>query len=219
MILYHAAYDLGYLGLAEVDLSEPFWFFEGHFVRFSFLLLVGISLVVSYKDKPNYPYYLGHHVRRALKLMLIALFITAATWFVEPSHTVLFGILHLISFGILLGALLVRSRFLPVLAALACFYLGFAFASTELPTASYLFLGIKPVGFSTFDYFPLFPWLGVVFLGISLAHELDRRGKLTQAENTRPPGLLSKIGQHALLIYLIHQPVLVAGLLIVSRFI
>jgi uncharacterized membrane protein len=64
---------------------------------------------------------------------------------------------------------------------------------------------------------PLLPWLGVVMIGIAVGHWLS----LQQFRPLRPlsritPHWLIWMGRHSLLIYMVHQPVLI-GLLRVLR--
>jgi uncharacterized membrane protein len=72
---------------------------------------------------------------------------------------------------------------------------------------------LKPAVFVTVDYFPLLPWLGVVSLGLFagkiLYTDYKRRyylPDLSQSLLTRTFGFL---GRHSLLIYLIHQPIII----------
>lgn len=208
MIVYHIAYYLGYLEIRWIDQSSLFWFLEVNFVRISFLLTVGISLYLSQKKYRHFFDFLKRHVIRATKLFLIAMAITLATWFLDKANVVLFGILHLISFGIFLGAFLTRTAFFSILFGLLSFYLGVAFTSIQSNNPYLMPFGITTPNFQTFDYFPLFPWIGFVFLGIAFAHLLDHFGLLKQSKNRPQLKNLEFMGRHALLIYLVHQPVL-----------
>jgi len=216
MIIYHLAFDLDYQGLYPIDQGTLFWFFEGNFVRLSFLLVVGISLFLSYQNhssqNKSFALYFKRHLKRALIVLAFAMLITLVTWLFARENTIIFGILHLIAFGIVFGALVVRNAFLPILLGLISFYLGAAFSGVQSSIHYLLPLGIKYPGFTTFDYFPLFPWVGFVFFGIALAHFLSRAGALKQPLNWPRLKPLSFLGHHALLIYLIHQPILLGGL-------
>jgi uncharacterized membrane protein len=68
----------------------------------------------------------------------------------------------------------------------------------------------------TEDYVPLFPWLGVVLIGMGLASLWQQRGfALTPAMqrwNAAPPRLLVLLGTWALTVYLLHQPMLMGFL-------
>ena len=48
MVIFHLAYDLDYFRIYEIDLSHGFWFYLARFTASLFLLLVGISLTLSY---------------------------------------------------------------------------------------------------------------------------------------------------------------------------
>ena len=78
-------------------------------------------------------------------------------------------------------------------------------------------LGLMTHKPATEDYVPLLPWLGVVMIGIALGHWLSLR----QFQPLRPlsrvaPHWLRWLGSHSLLVYMVHQPVLI-GLLRVLR--
>ena len=79
-------------------------------------------------------------------------------------------------------------------------------------------LGVRPPGFRTVDYWPLLPWFGVFALGIALGRTLypeGRRGALAdrltrRASTPRLAGWLGAPGRRSLVIYLVHQLVLIA---------
>lgn len=147
------------------------------------------------------------HVKRAIALFGIAMMVTLITFFVDRGNTILFGILHLISFGIFFGVLLTKRPYLSVLFGLVSFYLGAAITCLRLDIPSLLPFGITYPGFQSFDYFPLFPWIGFIFFGIAFAHFLDWMGVLFP-KKWIPLKNLEWLGRHALFVYLIHQPIL-----------
>jgi len=69
------------------------------------------------------------------------------------------------------------------------------------------FMAAKPV---TEDYVPLFPWMGVLFLGIALGHLLVRTDFRAIMSLAPLPRWLAFLGRHSLAIYLLHQPLLFA---------
>ncbi|MEZ5334155.1 MAG: heparan-alpha-glucosaminide N-acetyltransferase domain-containing protein [Methanolobus sp.] len=81
-----------------------------------------------------------------------------------------------------------------------------------------LWIGIKPYGFYT-DYFPLIPWFGVVLLGIftgnSLYPDYKRSFRMCDCGNNTVVKTLVYLGKKSLLIYLVHQPVIVGLLVLV----
>jgi uncharacterized membrane protein len=79
-------------------------------------------------------------------------------------------------------------------------------------------LGFEPANHVYVDYFPLLPWFGVVLLGIFAGYTLygrsGRRFGLPDLSAWQPVEILQGLGAHSLKIYLIHQPVLFAILLL-----
>jgi len=69
----------------------------------------------------------------------------------------------------------------------------------------------------TEDYVPLFPWMGVLFLGIALGHLLVRSDFRAIAPLARLPRGLAWLGRHSLAVYLLHQPVLFGVLWLATR--
>jgi uncharacterized membrane protein len=73
-------------------------------------------------------------------------------------------------------------------------------------------LGIIPPGFTSVDYTPLFPWFGMVLIGLGAGEYLYTGGvrqfslRPMPEYFTRPLGFL---GRHSLVIYLVHQPVII----------
>ena len=82
-------------------------------------------------------------------------------------------------------------------------------------------LGLKQPGRSMVDYYPVFPYFGIVLIGVFAGRLLYpagvRRFALPDLSQVRPVRGLRFLGRHSLLIYLIHQPILI-GLLFVLGF-
>jgi uncharacterized membrane protein len=62
------------------------------------------------------------------------------------------------------------------------------------------------------DYYPLLPWAGMALLGVVVGNTFypagTRRFALSDRSEWLPLRALQWLGRHALLIYLVHQPVL-----------
>ena len=75
-------------------------------------------------------------------------------------------------------------------------------------------LGLPGAGFSSADYFPLIPWC-FVFAAGTVVGRLARDGKFPAWTYPSRVPFFSFLGRHALLIYIVHQPVIYgAGLLV-----
>jgi uncharacterized membrane protein len=72
----------------------------------------------------------------------------------------------------------------------------------------------KPV---TEDYAPLFPWMGAMWWGMACGQWLlQRRPAWLQAVSAHAPRPLAVLGRWSLSYYLLHQPVLIGGLMLIS---
>src|SRR5262249_14723864 len=70
----------------------------------------------------------------------------------------------------------------------------------------------------TEDYVPLFPWLGVVMVGVALGEWLARgEFRPLQPLSRSAPRWLNWLGRHSLLVYMVHQPVLLGVLRVLIR--
>jgi len=70
----------------------------------------------------------------------------------------------------------------------------------------------------TEDYVPLLPWFGVVMLGVFAGPPMHRLASRLQPYCAVPTvKWLALAGRHSLLIYLLHQPLLLGGLTLYAR--
>ena len=74
--------------------------------------------------------------------------------------------------------------------------------------------GIVSPDFRSSDYFPLLPWFFLFLMGSWLGNWKERVPE--NFRRLRVPGL-AWLGRHSLLIYLVHQPVLVAVSMVLSK--
>jgi uncharacterized membrane protein len=206
MVVYHFFYDLEYFGIADINLYGLGWTLFQRLIAVIFLSVVGISLTLS--ESRNREGY-ARHAKRALKLGAVALLITAATWVYPHEGFIMFGIIHFIALATLIGPFFFRFKAWNVVLGFLIIIAGF-YTSTVFTDSEYLFwLGIIYPGYHALDHYPLLPWFGVVLLGIYAGQRLFTEGK------TRVSGMdkLAFLGRNSLLIYLIHQPIMVGALL------
>ncbi|MCC6629619.1 MAG: DUF1624 domain-containing protein [Chloroflexi bacterium] len=229
MVIYHLVWDLVSYDIApSIDLYGPLWQTFQRATASLFLLLVGVSLQVRaerLRARGQVRQIWSRQLRRALMVFGAGLLVTAVTFFAVPEGVVVFGILHLIGVSMVLAYPFMALGMWNALPGLALLAAGGPIANTLVDTPWLVWLGLRYPGFATVDYFPLIPWFGVVLLGLALgnvAYAGGRRLPLPDLADTPPVRLLSWLGRHALPIYLIHQPLLVAllvalGLLPLSR--
>ncbi len=212
MIGYHLAWDLTFFGLTSFRLlDDPFWYWQPRLVTGTFLTLVGVSVTLATAERRVPPRYL----RRTGWIALAASAITIATYIGFRDSFIFFGILHCIALASLIGLALARLPW-AVLAALALAV--FALGSVDFPPALdhpwLIWLGLGDRVPATNDFVPLVPWSGFTLAGMALGRGLIASTGTSRPERTGSGAAraLGWLGRNALVIYLIHQPVLLGAL-------
>lgn len=208
MIIYHFIFDLNFFNLLKIDLSLPLIRFIQLFSGLSFILISG--LLFSYNFSTKFP------TKRFIVLSLVAFLISITTWIYPNQSYIKFGIIHFLALSTLIGYF---TQNLPqtnklILGSLIIL-LGFYFQtiSTNLPFL--FFLNILTPDFSSLDFYPFFPFFGIFLLGQYLSSKLF----LFNFLNFLPRNsIFEKISKHSLLIYLLHQPLLIFLILLLSNF-
>ena len=214
MVVFHTVFDLSFFAIAPVEVGSGFWRYFAFATATLFLLIVGISLVVSHAravQKLSGVALTKKFVLRGAGIFALGLLVTLATYLYLHEGFVVFGILHLIGIAVILSPLFFRFGRLNILIGIAIILAGFLIHGIHGP--AYLIpLGIYPADFYSVDYTPLLPWLGVVLIGLGCGNYLYRDG-VRQFRIRSLPDLvvtpLSFLGRHSLIIYLVHQPVII----------
>lgn len=218
MIIYHALFDLVFFQEWELNLeSGPFWAI-GRSAAVLFVGLAGVSMSLAWTrkhGKKEQPF-----IQRGLQLLGLGFILTLFTWIVFPSNVIWFGVLHLIGTGLILGIIfLERPRAAAIVGSILTI-LGIYFSMPTIQTQLPFIIPVFPVSFSTFDYFPLLPWLGVFLLGISTGNYLYPHGNPRREWTWNGNGIIEKtlkwMGQNSLILYFAHQPVIVGSLLVLQ---
>ena len=221
MLAYHFFFDLRYFGISVPAFPRQFWSIAPAFIASLFLLLVGISLSISHAravKKIGEREIRKKYLYRGLKIFALGLLITAATWIYPNRGFIVFGILHLIGLSIILSIPFLKFKKADLAIGLALVGIGIFLYGMRFSFPWLLWLGLAPSGFYTLDYYPLLPWFGLVLIGIflgKLAYPGGLRSlKLPRLGNIVLFRFLSFLGRHSLAIYLLHQPLLVATILL-----
>ena len=197
MIAFHFIYDLNSFGFSDIPLFTHWAGIAWRcLIVFLFLSAVGISLVIAHGKGIKFKKFL----KRLLYLGIAALFVSAGTYVMFPDGWVYFGILHLIWFSTIIAISFVNLPKTSLLIA-ALILISSIVDQPNLSFISYLLEPYLPLG--SIDYYPLFPWLSFVFIGIYLGHNPYYQKIFIFRLNW-----LEVIGKHALIIYLTHQIVL-----------
>jgi uncharacterized membrane protein len=140
--------------------------------------------------------------------------ITLVTYLFIGRGFVVFGILHLLGLSIILAyPFLGRSKWLALLGALLAIGIGAYLNRFVVSFPWLIWLGVKQGGRYMVDYYPLLPWFGAALLGVFVGYSVYPQGtpRFTRPNlaHIAPVRGLRFLGRHSLLIYLIHQPILI----------
>ena len=226
MIVYHLVFDLTLFGLYQTDVYGGWWKGLARVTATLFILLAGVSLALSRarsRHQANGWSLYAHYVVRGLKLIGWGMVVTLVTWGYTGRLVILFGILHCIGAATILAYPFLRWRWVTLAAGIGVIALDYL--TSRFP-ASHLvpqLLGLQPLARPQMDYFPLVPWFGVVLLGVLGGQLLYPGGapRLDLPNLTKRAGAkeLIWLGRHSLLIYLLHQPCLIAIITLINFFI
>jgi uncharacterized membrane protein len=192
--------------------GHPAWQWFARAIAASFLTLVGIGLVLGHGRGVRWRSFL----RRLAVLASAALAVSVVTWFAFPEEYIFFGILHSIAVSSVLALPFLRVPS-PILVAAAgfCFAAPFLFTDPSLDGPALDWLGLGASARPTNDYVPIFPWFAFVLLGLAagrLALPFAARSVPASPVWTNPlsRGLIWS-GRRSLVIYLVHQPLLLGA--------
>lgn len=204
MTAFHLIVDLKDFYNFPFEYFQGFWYYVGKLSAVMFILLAGISTCFS------------RNVRRhGLQVFGWGMVLTGITYFYNPNIYIRFGILHLLGGSLILYSFMTKFRSW-ILAALAVFVLilGNIFIYKDV-AASYLFpLGLTTTDFISMDYYPLLPWTGIFLTGVVIGRILYGEGRKSLIEKQHDFPLIEFLGRHSLVVYLIHQPLLLLLLLL-----
>lgn len=210
MIAYHLCWDLSYFRFISADVGYDLqWVVIARTILTLFLFLVGVGLVLGHGRGMRWRAFW----KRWLWVLAGAGAITVATWFAFPDSFVYFGVLHAIALFSLLALPFIRAPlWLPIVVALVVIGLHFVYADALFNDKLFSWLGFWQVPPPANDLVPVFPWFGVVLVGIVATRLVLASAMAARLAAINPRGRLAHIlafmGRWSLLIYLLHQPIL-----------
>jgi uncharacterized membrane protein len=209
MIVFHLAYDLAWFRFVDIHLArDVFWIYFRYVIVTIFMVSVGVSLSLVHSPRIRWD-----RVRRRMWILGAAsVVVTLSTLVQSPNAWVYFGILHLVWVASLVGLIFVGRPWWALTVALVIFYGSYEGWLWEAQHG--LFKAVRPVLHlpgRTEDLARFFPWFGAVLMGIA-AHGWGWHRIVFAWPFFATPNLLNNalafMGRHALVIYLIHLPVL-----------
>ena len=210
MVIHHLLYNIWQF------LNGPRWLFHNpvfdilHYIFAGlFILLSGVSSRLS-RD----------NIRRGAIVIVIAVILTYVTVRMV-NMPIWFGILHLLGFSMLfygitlkfwnaIPKMLAPFIYVPLIVVSAMAREKMLLTSETVWIRDLLWiLGWWQKGYISTDYFPIFPWIFVFLLGTWAGWYITER-KLPDSFYSLKPPVFPAIGRKAMLIYILHQPVLYA---------
>lgn len=201
MVFFHAAFDGILLG---------FWSFDPYgwpiiilvrAAQFLFLGLLGVSVSLSSRG-------VLQQLWRGAGIFCGGILVSFATWIIFPQEYVRFGVLHFIGVAVPIIALFKKRPWLALCAAVASFIFGQILSGYFVQSEWWIWLGLRPVYFTTLDYFPLLPWLAAPLIGLVLGEYLYGKNRKARFGFLARRNGLAALGRHSLAIYFLHQPIL-----------
>jgi uncharacterized membrane protein len=218
MAVFHFCFDLQNFNLLSPPqnfYADPFWTWQRTAIVSVFLFCAGFgqAAAVAAGQTPQ------RFWRRWAQVASCALLVSAGSALMFPRSWISFGVLH----GIALMLIVCRfaapaTRWLLLAAALAL-VLPMWVSHPVFDSRMTNWVGLithKPI---TEDFVPLLPWLGVMLLGLAAGREYLIRpvsaAVIAPPPQPSPPLLvaLAALGRWPLSFYMLHQPLLIGGLL------
>ena len=213
MIVYHFCWDLGYFGFIDLQLiTQGFGLFIAQLIGLSFITIAGISSrILSLSDS-----FKKKFLKRFFRLVFISAVISTATFLLNRNSFIFFGILHFLSACSLISLVIIRikSSFYLFLIFLCAAVISISGITFNLPFML-SWLGFNREIPATNDFYPLFPWITFYFFGFWSGKIIyDKLSKKDDGFSMPIDEIniflkfFEYMGQKALVIYILHQPIL-----------
>ena len=213
---FHLGVDLELFGLLAPGTTRMgAWPLAARAIAASFLFLAGVSLWLAHGQGIRWRAFL----RRLGVLMLAAGAVSLGTWAVMPQQFVYFGILHSIAAASVIGLAFLRLPAGVTLAAAALvLWLPGVARSPAFDSPWLWWTGLSTWTRPSMDFEPVLPWLAPALAGLACARLAARHGVWPAIARAGAgwPAWLGWPGRHSLAVYLLHQPVLLAGVALVA---
>lgn len=226
MILYHGMYVLVFLDQGLMWGPSPVARSFGWLVAFTFLTVFGVSAGIKYQrmaiKKVAFRQIYASFAKRGLELVIAAMVVTLGSLFLLPDLYIRFGVLHFFALSCFLLPLLIASNRRIAIASLIILlaWVTKPFWQFTPGTSLLLPLDLRPLNYATIDHWTLIPFFILPLIGAWYGKRLVARSSKSIDNLNSIKSSKSSIsswqkpilwfGQHSLLVYLIHVPILIA---------
>lgn len=219
MIVFHTMFDVMIMGDGSFSVRNiPGYVFQQS-IGYGFIFLSGMCRAIGKR-----------HLRRGLTVLGAAALVSFVTYVFTPGQAINFGVLVLLGSSMLIVIPLekvIKDKHAPIGLGLSLVLfiltrnvsdgnLGFeGLKLIELPDFLYrnfatAYLGFPPADFASGDYYPLIPWFFLYMCGYFFWKLIGTKEWVKKPLLIKIP-VLSFLGRHSLLVYLLHQPICYAA--------
>ncbi|MEM0910979.1 MAG: heparan-alpha-glucosaminide N-acetyltransferase [Pseudomonadota bacterium] len=207
MVVFHFIYDLKFFSVIKSDIPDGVGWQQFRWLIISlFFLCLGASLQLTHYQR----FKAKKFFTRVLQIALSAAVISVGSYFFINENWIFFGVLHFLAVASLIAIFFVHVPKIAFVLGISVLVLG---ALQAVPTRWPFNVFFDNLPSYTNDYVAIIPWMGMVLIGVSLGStRWFRNDPLKGWFSHSTKQLISTPGQHSLLIYLIHQPILMSAI-------
>ena len=209
MIAYHFGFDLNMQGYISQDINHNSnWQVARSLILGTFLFVAGFSMALATNQN------IKRRLIRLVRIAACAVLVSIGSYFMFPDSWIFFGVLHFVLVGSLICWLVMPYQKLLLILAMSLLTVGILYQSPIFNSPFLQWLGMMTYKPITEDYVPLLPWLGLMMIGARMGQLALTKSKLWLFDYKLSSILLPVqwLGQHSLIVYMLHQPILLGAL-------
>jgi uncharacterized membrane protein len=224
VVVFHFLWDLNFFYDFRINLYGVIGSFFQKLGACSFFLINGITSVLQKNFQKN-SYNFITALKRGIRLLIFAIFLSLIVNYFYPQNKIIFGVIHSLAVCSIIIYPFLSKKLLALFVGILIIILN-KYISTLIVSNKFLIpIGIRYFGFSSVDYFPLVPWFGVSLIGSFLGNffyneDFDFKSFsdffLKKKDNFFFKTLII-LGQNSFIIYILHQPILYAIFILISK--
>ena len=216
MAVFHFCFDLSHFGLIDANFyRDPVWTGQRTAILSLFLLCAGAGQAVATAQGQTWRRFW----RRWAQVAGCAVLVSVGSALMFPKSYIYFGVLHGMAAMLIIARLSAPLRTWLWPLGLLALLLPWCMHHPWFDSPWMNWTGLvtrKPI---TEDYVPVLPWLGVMWWGLAGTQWLlSRRPGWLAGAAAGPAPALAALGRWSLTFYMVHQPVLIGGLMLWLNF-